>query len=122
MIEYSLDKKVNIHVGRKLRERRKSLKISQDKLGRELGITFQQIQKYERGINRVSCGTLYVMSEFLDAPITYFFDGLDLENTNENIPILSKEEKDILLKYNSIQDPNLRKLIISIIEAIGNKK
>jgi len=67
---------VDGHIGRRLRERRLQIGMSQEQLAALLGVTFQQIQKYEKGINRVAASRLYDMSEALDVDITYFFDGL----------------------------------------------
>ena len=65
---------VDIHVGQRLRIRRSLLGMSQEKLAEAVGITFQQIQKYERGTNRVSAGRLFQFSRILDIPVTYFYD------------------------------------------------
>lgn len=69
-------------VGLKIREARKSLGLTQDQLAREVGLTFQQIQKYEKAVNRVSAGLLYEFSIVLEKPITFFF-GLDDESSAE---------------------------------------
>src|SRR5471030_2302540 len=68
---------IDIHVGLQVRLRRKALKISQEKLAEGLGLTFQQVQKYERGANRVSASKLYEMARVLRVSIGYFFEGLD---------------------------------------------
>ncbi len=68
--------RIDIHVGKRLRTRRSLLGMSQQYLSYECGITFQQIQKYEKGINRISAGRLYELSIILDVPIEYFFHGL----------------------------------------------
>ncbi len=67
---------VDIHVGTRVRLRRQIMKMSQTKLGNQLGVTFQQVQKYERGANRVGASRLWRMSQVLDVPIGFFFDGL----------------------------------------------
>ncbi|MEE9347212.1 MAG: helix-turn-helix domain-containing protein [Robiginitomaculum sp.] len=67
---------VDIHVGTRVRLRRQVMKYSQEKLGNALGVTFQQVQKYERGSNRVGASRLWKMSQVLDVPITFFFEGL----------------------------------------------
>lgn len=64
------------HLGARVRMRRLMLKMSQEKLGDELGITFQQIQKYEKGTNRISASRLQDMSRVLDVPVPFFFEGL----------------------------------------------
>jgi len=67
---------VDLHVGARVRMRRKRLGLSQERLADALGLTFQQIQKYERGANRVSASKLYEIAQALQVPMTYFFDGL----------------------------------------------
>lgn len=67
---------VDLHVGLRLRARRRELGISQDTLAAALGLTFQQVQKYERGTNRVSASKLYAIALTLRAPVSYFFNGL----------------------------------------------
>lgn len=67
---------IDLHVGRRIRIRRKMLNISQEQLGADLGLTFQQIQKYERGANRVSASKLYETARTLRVAIGYFFEGL----------------------------------------------
>jgi len=67
----------DVHVGGRIRLRRKMLEISQERLADELGLTFQQVQKYERGSNRVSASKLYAIARSLDVPVAFFFEGLD---------------------------------------------
>ncbi len=67
---------VDIHVGTRVRLRRQVMKMSQEKLGDQLGVTFQQVQKYERGSNRIGASRLWKISDVLDVPIGFFFDGL----------------------------------------------
>ena len=68
---------IDAHVGSRLRTHRMSLRISQTKLGNELGVTFQQIQKYENGTNRLGASNLYKSAKFLGVGVDYFFEGLD---------------------------------------------
>lgn len=67
---------VDVHVGTRIRLRRKTLKMSQEQLGEQLGITFQQVQKYERGTNRVGASRLWKISQVLDVPVQFFYNGL----------------------------------------------
>jgi transcriptional regulator with XRE-family HTH domain len=67
---------VDLYVGGRIRMRRRTLGVSQEKLAEDLGLTFQQVQKYERGANRVSASKLYEIARSLSAPISFFFDGL----------------------------------------------
>ncbi len=68
---------VDAHVGQRVRMRRTLLGMSQEKLGEAIGLTFQQVQKYERGSNRISAGTLYRLGQVLDVPVSFFFDCYD---------------------------------------------
>ncbi len=67
---------VDLHVGARIRMRRRMQSVSQEKLADALGLTFQQVQKYERGANRVSASKLYEIAAALKSPVSYFFDGL----------------------------------------------
>ncbi|ALL14478.1 helix-turn-helix domain-containing protein [Caulobacter henricii] len=67
---------VDLHVGGRVRMRRKLLGVSQEQLAESLGLTFQQVQKYERGANRVSASKLYEIAKTLQVPVSFFFDGL----------------------------------------------
>jgi len=68
---------IDVHVGRRVRFMRLARGLSQGHVADKLGITFQQVQKYERGVNRVSASKLWALAEILDTPISSFFDGLD---------------------------------------------
>ena len=79
MIDKSEDRSpnpVDLHVGARVRMRRKLLGVSQEKLADALGLTFQQVQKYERGTNRISASKLFEIGRFLQAPVSYFFEGV----------------------------------------------
>jgi len=68
---------VDTHVGQRVRMRRTLLGMSQEKLGEAIGLTFQQVQKYERGSNRISAGTLFRLGQVLDVPVSFFFDSYE---------------------------------------------
>lgn len=68
---------VDLHVGARIRMRRRILGVSQERLAEDLGLTFQQVQKYERGANRVSASKLYEIAKSLQSPVDYFFEGLE---------------------------------------------
>lgn len=80
---------VDIHVGGRLRVRRMIVGMSQEKLGVHLGLTFQQVQKYEKGLNRIGASRLYAISRILNTPVQYFFDDLSDEIIGSN-PISDK--------------------------------
>ncbi len=76
LLESRLPNPVDLHVGARIRLRRRMQGVSQEKLADALGLTFQQVQKYERGANRVSASKLYEIATALHSPVSYFFDGL----------------------------------------------
>src|SRR3954470_4014359 len=73
---------IDVHVGHKLRARRTLLGLSQEKVGEAMGLTFQQVQKYERGANRIGASRLWDMSRILNCPVSYFFEELDPQAIN----------------------------------------
>jgi len=68
---------IDVHVGSRVRLRRNMLGLSQEKLGEAIGLTFQQVQKYERGANRIGASRLHDLSRVLDVPVSFFFDNMD---------------------------------------------
>ena len=82
---------IDLHVGARIRMRRRLLGVSQERLAEALGLTFQQVQKYERGANRVSASKLYEIARTLQTPVTYFFDGLADAGEIEHGDVLSEQ-------------------------------
>src|SRR5262245_28764959 len=116
----------DIRFGHRMRERRMMLGMSQTELGAALGVTFQQIQKYERGINRVSAGTLQKLAATLRVPITYFFDGPPAENDQPTIvegQEVERQDESLRLQEIStllIQEGNLDSLHRRVLDAAIN--
>lgn len=85
---------IDAHVGSRVRLRRILLGISQDKLGKALNLTFQQVQKYEKGSNRIGSSRLYHLSQILDVPVSFFFDDMPEsitgKRTNSSVPPIPK--------------------------------
>ncbi|OUR76249.1 hypothetical protein A9Q83_15735 [Alphaproteobacteria bacterium 46_93_T64] len=125
---------VDVHVGNKLRERRNFLRISQERLGKDLGLTFQQIQKYEKGANRVGASRLYQISQLLKVPPAFFFDEIpdsltlngsqvsDDANTFEQQPVTTRETQQLARAFYSISDVETRKRVLELIKAIGEQE
>ena len=131
---------VDAHVGGRLRERRILLGLSQTRLGESLGLSFQQIQKYERGIDRISVGRLVHLAHVLEVPITYFFDelsepgdgggsgGLALAvakaGTGETAedPMSKRETLELVRAYYQIEQPELRKHVFALIRSIASRE
>ncbi|MDR7145134.1 helix-turn-helix transcriptional regulator [Rhizobium sp. BE258] len=81
---------VDIEIGKRVKKRRLQLRLSQTALGAAVGVSFQQVQKYERGTNRVSASTLYEMAMVLQVPITHFFDGLSKSQQTPDCELTKK--------------------------------
>jgi transcriptional regulator with XRE-family HTH domain len=77
---------IDVHVGRRVAERRLALRYNQSELGRALGLTFQQVQKYEKGTNRISASKLWLIAQFLGVELSYFFDGLPTDGPTPDAP------------------------------------
>ena len=117
---------IDVHVGRRLRARRQELGLSQMRLAEALGVTFQQIQKYERGVNRVVASRLYDLSRCLDVPIEYFF----ADPPDEELTGLGVGEEDLAGRlpahreraYYAISDPGLRKKLFDLVKTVAKAK
>ena len=87
-----LSSQIDAHVGSRVRMRRKSLGLTQTDVAEAVGLTFQQVQKYERGTNRISASKLYETAQALKAPVAYFFEGYDDQTRTSE---LSKSERNV---------------------------
>lgn len=125
---------IDIHVGARVRLRRTMLGLSQEKLGESLGITFQQIQKYEKGSNRIGASRLQKLSEILKTPISFFFedapggqqkpvDGMsEADSPNYVVDFLSSSEGLQLNKaFARIKDSKVRKKIIDLVRSLADE-
>jgi len=118
---------LDIYIGERVKSRRSFLGISQEKLGSHLGVTFQQIQKYEKGINRISASMLHGIANFLSVDFSYFVDGYKGESSlrEESTPVYEmdntkkKETTDLLRAYYKITDPVVRKKALELVKAIA---
>jgi len=107
---------VDVHVGKKIKQMRALRRLSQTDVAQQLNLSFQQIQKYEIGSNRVAASRLYELSKIFGVPTSYFFEGLpDDEAANENKDLNYK----ILDAVSSIQDETVKTRIVSFIEDIA---
>ena len=123
---------IDIHVGSRVRLRRTMLGLSQEKLGEQLGITFQQIQKYEKGANRIGASRLQQISSVLKVPVAFFFEdapnedghiatGMAENSSSYVIEFLSSSEGLQLNRaFMKIQDPKVRRKIVDLVKAMGD--
>jgi transcriptional regulator with XRE-family HTH domain len=117
----------DIHVGRRVRAARLARRMSQEKLAEAVGVSFQQIQKYEKGVNRIGTGRLHSISKLLELPVTYFFEGIDKNPAKTGFDsgmsaitdALSTEEGvRIALALSRIQNSQMRRRIADLLEAM----
>lgn len=120
---------IDLHVGKRLRRRRRLLGLTQQSLAEQVGIRFQQIQKYECGANRVSAARLFELSEALSVPIQYFYEGLSTTDPLFNAPdpdviapdVLSKKETmDLVRAYYSMGEAP-RKHLLDLAKSLEAK-
>lgn len=106
---------VDIHVGRKLKQARTLRRLSQTDVARKLKLSFQQIQKYEIGSNRIAASRLYELSKILEVPTSYFFEGL-----SEDVDITGRDPgMDIVVALAAIRDDKVKSRIVTFIEDVS---
>lgn len=127
---------VDVHVGGRVRLRRTLLGMSQEKLGDSVGLTFQQIQKYERGANRIGASRLYEFSRILDVPVSYFFEDLPEElkthqgrlsagmreqdpDPSDRDPMAKRETLELVRAYYRISNARVRKRLFDLTKALA---
>ncbi len=129
---------IDVHVGSRIRLRRTLLGMSQEKLGEALGLTFQQVQKYERGVNRVGASRLFDLARVLDVPISFFFDDMPeplakvygshaarrtsgFAESQEGFgddTMNRRETLELVRAYYRITDPAVRKRVFDLIKSL----
>ncbi len=122
---------VDLHVGARIRMRRKLLGVSQERLAEQLQLTFQQVQKYERGANRVSASKLYEIARALEAPVAYFFDGLadtgqatssaDAGNEFVHDLVMTPEGMELAAMFPKIRRGRVRRRVLDLIKALADQ-
>lgn len=122
----------DLHVGTRVRLRRMLLSMSQEKLGELLGLTFQQVQKYEKGVNRIGAGRLFEIANILGVPVEYFFVGLapkilGMAGPGAGIDLApdvlefmgSGEGLQLSLNYMKIKEPKLRRRVLDLVKEMA---
>jgi len=124
---------IDQHVGSRVRLRRQLKKMSQEKLGDELGVTFQQVQKYERGANRVGASRLYRLSRVLEVPVQFFFEGLGDKTTvtglaeDDQTPIVydfiqSSDGVSLAESFSRISDSKVRRRVLELVRTLASEE
>ncbi len=120
---------IDLRVGERVRERRKALGITQDRLAQALDLTFQQVQKYERGVNRMSASKLFEAAQVLNVPVNWFFDGevastprlAEATERFENEQLAARETRELLTAYQKL-DPKLRRQVLDLVKGMAASK
>lgn len=123
---------VDVHVGSRVRLRRMLLGMSQERLGENLGLTFQQIQKYEKGINRIGASRLYQVARALGVPVSFFFDELHADasgsttSSSESSDLTSVRELletsdglSLAKSFAQIEDPAVRRRLVDLVKTLS---
>ena len=120
---------VDVHVGVRIRIQRNMLDMSQDSLGKKLGISFQQVQKYEKGLNRVGASRLQEIADILQVKVSFFFEGINNgngqsdESSNSADPVMtfiqSKQGLDLNKAFIKIKDDKVRDKAVQLIKAMA---
>jgi transcriptional regulator with XRE-family HTH domain len=120
---------MDIHVGARVRLRRMLMGMSQEKLGEMLGLTFQQVQKYEKGVNRIGAGRLFELGQVLTVPVQFFYDdapgaaaGGFAENPESYVPdfLNSKEGIELNKAFQRITDAKVRRSVVDLVRSIAD--
>lgn len=124
---------VDAHVGSRVRMRRIVLGMSQERLGEQLGLTFQQVQKYEKGVNRIGASRLWGVAKVLDVPVAYFYEGLS-EDVTGSAGLAEDRQSDYIAEFMQssdgvqlvrafirIKEPHVRRSIIQFVRSMSDK-
>ena len=124
---------IDVQVGSRVRLRRNMLGLSQEKLGEAIGLTFQQVQKYERGANRIGASRLHELSRVLDVPVDFFFDDMDPVRAPaipggfaeppaeafDSDPLRRRETVELIDAYFTIEDATVRRRLFDLAKALA---
>jgi transcriptional regulator with XRE-family HTH domain len=120
---------VDVHVGTRIKTRRLLLGMNQETLANALGLTFQQVQKYEGGANRVAASRLAQVAEVLGVPVTYFFNDLEAageatttDATNTRLMLQRPEAIELIRWYYAITDPDVRQRFLEMVKTVAQSQ
>jgi len=123
---------IDVQVGNRVRIRRMLIGMSQERLGDLLGLTFQQVQKYEKGVNRIGAGRLFEMSRILNVPVDFFYEGVNSHagqagaGDGESAPVMefvsSGEGLQLSLAFMKIKDAKVRKRVLDLVKSLAEEE
>lgn len=122
----SRSRRIDQHVGERIRLRRTELGLTQEQLANALDVSYQQIQKYETGANRISAGRIFEIARKLDVDISYFFDGLSQDDEGAAAPLehggRQRSAIELVRKFAQIKDPEVRAAIAGLVKTIVDRE
>ena len=125
---------IDVQVGNRVRIRRMLIGMSQERLGDLLGLTFQQVQKYEKGVNRIGAGRLFEVARILNVPIDFFYEGVEnrlagqpgMAEPESAPPVMafvsSGEGLQLSLAFMKIKDPKVRKRVLDLVKSLAEEE
>lgn len=123
---------IDVQVGNRVRIRRMLIGMSQERLGDLLGLTFQQVQKYEKGVNRIGAGRLFEVARILNVPVDFFYEGLNATQPGESNtevvapPVMefvsSGEGLQLSLAFMKIKDAKVRKRVLDLVKSLADEE
>ncbi|MGD2024942.1 MAG: helix-turn-helix domain-containing protein [Methyloceanibacter sp.] len=127
---------IDAHVGSRVRLRRMLMGMSQERLGESMGLTFQQVQKYEKGANRIGASRLHHIAKILDVPVGYFFDEAPVVEERSTTPCLSEPESEGFIleflntreglelnrAFTKISSAKVRKCVVDLVRSLSDPK
>lgn len=132
---------VDVHVGKQLRMQRIIMGMSQEALAKAVGITFQQVQKYERGVNRMSASRLFEFAKVLNVPVSYFFETMDegagkttgaalaLKGVREGEAgdfeaeqVFTRESLELMRCFHRVKNPMVKRRVVELVRAVADDK
>lgn len=119
-----IGQRVGDHVGERIRIRRTEMGLTQDELARQLAISYQQVQKYETGANRISAGRLYEIALMLATDVSYFFEGFDPDRTGGQMAHggHNRAAIELVRNFHEIHDENLRAAVANLMKALKDSR
>ena len=115
-----LENKIDVHVGERIEIRRKLLKMTQKDLSKKIGVTFQQLQKYEQGFNRVSASRLWLISQALGTDINFFFEGLQSETFGGDDVMQQQKTLELIMAYSKIKNAKVADIVFNLLQEMGH--
>jgi transcriptional regulator with XRE-family HTH domain len=119
-------RRIDQHVGERIRARRTELGLTQEQLAEALNVSYQQVQKYETGANRISAGRIFELGRKLSVDVSYFFEGLPLDAPAEQIALehggRQRSAIELVRKFAQIQDPQVRSAIAALVKALVDRQ